>query len=244
LGWYNAGKIINKRIMAQNDSENKEGFFAQYQIPIIVAVILLVAIIGFAVNRGQNSDQNQNDQNNGQASNPQPSPAPAPTPSETPSPTPTPGSANGSNTDGNITAKGVLRTSDNATRGNLMVESASGKIYIATVRDFSSLVGKEVTLNAQGSLNNFAFLGFNEAVAEGPDVGGSNEGQQPPTDVSFTGTLKVSDNLTRGNYLIQSGNTKVYLKTVRDYSALVDSEVVLTASGTLNSFTNARVVKK
>ncbi|HYE22789.1 MAG TPA: hypothetical protein VD998_04340, partial [Verrucomicrobiae bacterium] len=62
-------------------------------------------------------------------------------------------------------------------------------------------------------------------------------------NVSFSGTLKGSDNTSRGNYMIVSGATKVYLKSVRDYSGWIDSQVRLSATGTINSFTNAYLTK-
>ncbi len=229
--------------MAQNDSEMADNFFARYQIPIIIAAIILIAGVLYAVNRDKNTnDENQNDQTS-QETNSTLNPGTQPgevsgTNTEAPSPTPVPAQ-------GNVTASGTLKVSDNTKLGNLMIDSSKGKIYIVTKRDFSSLVDQNVTLNAEGTIDSFKFLGFNEAGTDTSAMGG-NPDQTPvaTADVNFSGTLKTSDNSSMGNYVIVSGNTKVYLKTAHDYASLVNSEVNLTATGTLKSFTNAKVSKK
>lgn len=234
--------------MAQETgSQNKNtggmvGFLQKNQIWVIVAAIVILAGGYWLVTRNDDqttgntneqtnnqSNEGQNEQNNGQNENQN-------------------GDTNGAQTGnqnqntGNVTATGTLLASDNANRGNYMVDSSSGKIYIATKRDFSSLVNKPVTLQAEGTLNSFKFLGFAESNVStpAPDQGGTNE----TGDITATGTLRTSDNLTRGNYVIASGHGKIYLQSSRDYSAWVNQEVILNAEGTLDSFTNALLIKK
>ena len=199
------------------------------QVFLIIAAVVLIGAIIYSVNRdgedtaNQNTNQeaseqllDQNGQSQEQNQNTQTS------------------NAQGS-TAGNVTANGTLLASDNLSRGNLMVMSNLGKIYVSTARDFSGLLSKQVTLQAQGTINQFTFLGFAESV-------GTVAGAETAA-VNFTGTLNNSDNLTKGNYTVTSGGVNVYLKTAHDYSAWVGSTVHLSANGTLNSFTNARLAK-
>jgi hypothetical protein len=126
-----------------------------------------------------------------------------------------------------------------------MIQSDQGKIYIATKRDFSSLLGTNVTLEASGTINDFVFLGF--AESSDSDKGGERDQTPPATktdNVSFSGQLQTSDNTANGNYQIVSGTTKVYLQTVHDYSAWIGADVDLSATGTLQSFTDATLTKK
>ncbi len=216
------------------------GIFQSAQTWIILAIIVIAAIVFFST-RG---DQNQNGSNN-QNQNGQEQSTNGNSDSENPNSPVDNGDVEGTDTEapsGNVTAQGTLKTSDNPARGNLLLDSQSGMIYIKTTRDFSSQIGQEVTMQAQGSLNQFVFLGFAESSV-GQDVGGAPD-EALSGNVSFSGTLRNSDSSTRGNYMITSGGTNVYLKTVHDYSSLVDSTVMLNATGTLNSFTNATVSKK
>lgn len=227
---------------SQNKNTGGMGeFFQKNQIWLIVAAIIILAAGYWLVTRNDDQtddaddDQTSQEQTGQQNQN---STEPTPTPS---------GNVNGSQTGqnqsvGNVSATGILKASDNAARGNLMVDSSSGKIYIATKRDFSSLLDKSVTLQAEGTLNSFTFLGFAESNVSTPasDQGGTGEG----SDVAVTGTLRASDNLTHGNYLVESGSGKIYLKTSHDYSAWLNQQVELHATGTIDSFSNATLIKK
>jgi ribosome maturation factor RimP len=231
--------------MAQETgSQNKNSGFVEFlqknQIWLIVAVIVVLAGGYFLVTRNDDkapeSTNDRNEQGSEQTDGQNP-----PMTDENENQNGTEENGNQGQVSGNVTAKGTLSVSDNADRGNLMIESSSGKIYIATKRDFSALIGKEVSLQAEGTLNSFVFLGLNgETMApEQPDRGGSNESG----NVTFTGTLRGSDNLDRGNYTVSQDGSTVYLQTARDYSAWLDQKVTLTATGTLNSFTSARLTK-
>lgn len=227
--------------------EPNQGFWqknSQYIVPI--AIIIVLAIVLFATQRGkddQAGDEAQNEQTNQNTNSADNNPNPAPTPAQTPTPTATGDAVSG--TTGNVTAAGTLRISDNASRGNLMVESNRSKIYIATRRNFSSLIGKPVNLVASGSLNSFSFLGFKESgIISGIDTearGGAAEGSGT---VIVSGKLANSDNMAKGNYVINSTSGKIYLKSVHNYSVWVGSDVTLTATGVLNSFSNAKLIKK
>jgi hypothetical protein len=251
---YMAETTLNKEPhMANGESQNKnENFFQKYQNWVLAGLVVL-AIIVFFIIRGQvshNNDQNNDNrgmeeqnqgQNSGDGQN-SPTPTPNPTADQTPNPVPA------NSTAGNVSAVGTLKASDNASRGNLMVESSKGKIYVSTKRDYSAWIGKTVTLDAAGTLDSFKFLGFLEAKVagastsdNGADMGGAPEAD---TNVKFSGKLQTSPNASRGNYTIVSGNTVVYFKTVRDYSAWVGSDVTLSAQGSLNSFTHAVLMKK
>lgn len=58
--------------------------------------------------------------------------------------------------------EGVLKSSDDSRRGNLMLQTADGKIYISSSRDFTGLLNKNVTVTYQGALDNFVLGDINE----------------------------------------------------------------------------------
>lgn len=254
--------------MEQNPSQNQnEGFFRKNQNYIIAAVIVVLAIILFATSRGddsanqdgqndQNQEQTEGGQNNENGEENQDEEQSDEQASEDGDAMEEHDAMEG---EGNVSARGTLRASDDATKGNLMLESDQGKIYVQTSRDFRGFIGKEVTLQAEGALDSFTFLGFKEGVADGgamEDKGGDNETddkvieEKPETgdtdggEISLSGRLENSDNAERGNYVINSGEGKIYLKTVRDYAAWVGSDVMLTATGTIDNFSGAVLTKK
>lgn len=225
--------------------EQTEGFWQTNRNYLIGGVIVVIAIILFVVQANKdNNDQTEDQQTAEQNTNTQNGSVNGnDTDSSNPSNQNQNGQTSSNFTSGNVSAVGLLRVSDNTARGNLMVESNRGKIYIKTSRDFSSLVGKSVTMNAEGSLNSFKFLGFNESVtptpADQPDVGGSNEGL-----VQVSGKLEKSGSVEKGDYTIASNQGIIYLKTVHNYDTWIGSDVDLKANGTIQSFTNAVVTKK
>lgn len=150
--------------------------------------------------------------------------------------------------EGDVVVTGTLELSDDLSRGNLMIRSHGGRIYIATRRDFSALLGRAVNLSVRGNIESFTFLGLSEA-GRGAEVAVTRpEASQPEVAAAnafeLSGTLANSDDLSRGNYQILSGRNKVYLLSKRDYSSLLGAEVRLNAQGSIDSFTEARLVKK
>ena len=231
---------------AGGGSQNKNrGVFRNTQTYIILAIIVIAAIIYFSTkddNQNQNNAQNSENQTNEQAQTDQNNSDQAQNDQSTNQDQSNPQDTS-SQQSGNVSASGTLKNSDNLARGNLMIESNVGKVYISTVRDFSAQVDKQVSLNASGTLNEFVFLGLNEAGVDTTARGGEAE-ETPSGNVSFSGKLQNSDNISKGNYVIVSGGTKVYLQSAHDYSTILDSDVDLAATGTLNSFTNATITKK
>ncbi len=249
--------------MDQNSSQNQnQSFFQKNQTYIIGAVIIIVValIIYFAARGDQNQndtddqaenqtteestdesvDQNTNETENQEENQDSMDDQPADT------------SDDQAPESGNVTARGTLRASDAPEKGNLMIEGTSaGKVYLQTIRDYTALLDKEVDLEADGTIQSFVLLGLSQAEAttppvasdDGGAVGGAKE-EEPQRNVSFSGRLQNSDDTARGNFIITSSTTKVYLQTVRDYSGLLDQEVDLMASGTIQSFTNAVLTKK
>ncbi|MBL8029877.1 MAG: hypothetical protein JNN11_01380 [Candidatus Doudnabacteria bacterium] len=53
---------------------------------------------------------------------------------------------------------------------------------------------------------------------------------------TWTGSLKASDNLSKGVYILNVEGKNIYIKTSRDYSSLLDKQVMVTYEGTLESF--------
>ena len=54
--------------------------------------------------------------------------------------------------------EGILKVSDNATKGNLMLVASATTIYIHTSRDSSALIGQQVRVNYKGSLDSFGLV--------------------------------------------------------------------------------------
>lgn len=162
---------------------------------------------------------------------------------------------------GNLNITGKLQASDNASKGNLMVATSHGTVYIHTSRDFSGLQDKEVTAKVNGSMTAFTLVditanngGTAQAGTDTSAKGGSTEAmpQAPETkpetamtgDVHFTGKLNKSTDSAKGTYVIVSGKTAVYIQTSKDYTALVGGDVELSATGSLQNFTAAKITKK
>jgi len=53
---------------------------------------------------------------------------------------------------------GILKTSDNETKGNLMLVTGDRTIYLRTSRDYSALIGKQVSVNYKGTLDSFGLV--------------------------------------------------------------------------------------
>jgi hypothetical protein len=101
----------------------------------IVLVIALVVIIGAIWHSRAKAPKSQvvpQDLNQNRAQQPQPA---------------QPGSGN--------FWEGTLKITDNPTKGNLMLATATASIYINTRRDYSSLVGKQVRISYDGTMQSF-----------------------------------------------------------------------------------------
>lgn len=59
---------------------------------------------------------------------------------------------------------------------------------------------------------------------------------QTSTQSVWTGTLKVSDNLSKGSLMLVNNEHTIYLRTGRDFSKLLNSEVKVSYQGTLEQF--------
>jgi hypothetical protein len=60
----------------------------------------------------------------------------------------------------------------------------------------------------------------------------------------LTGLLKLSDNTQRGNLMLETTKEKIYLFTGRDYSKLLNTQVVLKINGTLENFSLIDIIAK
>jgi hypothetical protein len=219
----------------------------------LIAGLVVVVVIGYFLfqRKDASNPQTTDDQTNSENT------SSAPTGSETSQNTNNSTNQNQTTTGnsvpaGNVSATGTLVVSDNPGRGNLMLlDSSHGKIYVKTSRDFTAIIGKPVTLSAKGTVGSFVFLGFNPSsggvvagttTTDTSAMGGGDT--QPAGTVNLSGTLAASDNQVKGNYIINSSSGKIYLKSQHDYSAWVGSDVALTATGTINSYTSAVLAKK
>lgn len=110
-------------------------------VVVVVAWILLSARTGKAPVQNQNNNQQeqQGNQNNGGQET-------KPTEQEMNS---------GSTAEGGTTVSGTLQVSDNPNRGKLMLVTSDRTVYIFTSRDYSSLIGKDVVMHYEGTLDDF-----------------------------------------------------------------------------------------
>ena len=76
------------------------------------------------------------------------------------------GSTDNSNNASASILEGVLRYSDDPFRGNFKLVSQYSDIYIRTARDFSSLIGLEVLVKINGTLDKFELLDMEPKVAK------------------------------------------------------------------------------
>lgn len=53
---------------------------------------------------------------------------------------------------------------------------------------------------------------------------------------ALEGTLWASDNESKGNLMLVTGNAMVYIRTSRDFNNLKGKEVIISADGTLDNF--------
>jgi hypothetical protein len=74
----------------------------------------------------------------------------------------TPQTQEKSNPAGTFSREGVLLTSDNPSRGNLMLKTQQSVFYLRTSRDFSSLIGKQATVTANGTVEQFSLMNITE----------------------------------------------------------------------------------
>lgn len=63
-------------------------------------------------------------------------------------------------------------------------------------------------------------------------------------NITLKGELKASDNSVRGNLMLETDHTKIYLRTSRDFSALIGKKVEVTIKGTLDSFVLVDIKEK
>ena len=61
---------------------------------------------------------------------------------------------------------------------------------------------------------------------------------------TWTGTLKTSDNSSKGSLMLLTKDYTIYIRTSRDYSALLGKTVSVSYKGTVNNFTLQDIVAK
>ncbi len=60
----------------------------------------------------------------------------------------------------------------------------------------------------------------------------------------WTGLLKASDSPQKGNLMLVTSGRNIYIKTSRDFSALVNKEVIMTYQGDYNNFQLGNITAK
>lgn len=62
--------------------------------------------------------------------------------------------------------EGTLWVSNDQSKGNLMLQSKYALIYLKTSRDFNNLIGKNVLVSTEGTLENFTLLNIEEKITK------------------------------------------------------------------------------
>jgi len=62
--------------------------------------------------------------------------------------------------------EGILKNSDNLKLGNFKLMSSAGEIYLKTTRDFSKLVGLQVLVLINGTMEKFELIDIQSKVAD------------------------------------------------------------------------------
>jgi hypothetical protein len=112
---------------------------------IAVAVIVAIALIAaWQLGKKPVTDQNENQNQNQEMleENRESEKTPTPTPKQSES------------TQGEYW-EGVLLESDNTNKGNYRLQTNDHMLYLRTSRDFSSMLGKNVRVTYEGTLENF-----------------------------------------------------------------------------------------
>lgn len=80
-----------------------------------------------------------------------------------------------------------------------------------------------------------------------------NDNSEAATDLSqsealqgniMEGTLKASDNPKRGNLMLVTASSTIYIYTSRDFTALLDKEVKVSYDGTTDNFRLGDIIAK
>jgi hypothetical protein len=145
-------------------------------IGLIVAVLIVLGLLGYTALKNRSEGPNAT---SGEQSTPtlsptpeQPTPQPTPPPAaNNPSPTPTPVASNltpsptpaPSTAPADLSRTGTLLATDNPDRGNYMLKTDNSVFYIRTSRDFMALIGKKVTMTANGTIEKFTAVDIIEA---------------------------------------------------------------------------------
>lgn len=61
-----------------------------------------------------------------------------------------------------FTRQGILLATDNSARGNFMLKTPTSNFYFRTSRDYSALLGKSVTVTANGTVERFNLIDITE----------------------------------------------------------------------------------
>ena len=89
---------------------------------------------------------------------------------------------------------------------------------------------------------------YSPAPSGSPGASVSPTGSSQPSGNSWEGKLQVSDNATRGSLLLMTQvngrPTNIYIRTARDFGALVGKDVIVTYDGTLDKFVLLNIVAK
>lgn len=238
-----------------NDTQKKTGgFFQDNKNALIVAAIVIIVLAVYFSTRDKTTTGTQNDRKDTEQSEEMRDESSdsmkdeekmadgdsmnADKGASKPTPTATPAATS------NVQFSGMLKMSQDASKGNYMVSSDRGIIYLQTSRDLSAWAGKNVIVNAEGNISQFSITDITPADGMAmADKGGANEmpDMANTPEVTFSGTLQKSAG-PKGNYSITNGKTVVQLQTSKDYSAWVGKTVVLTAQGTLQNFNHAMIV--
>ncbi len=81
-------------------------------------------------------------------------------------------------------------------------------------------------------------------IEEQGDESSSNQMTIKDSENVWEGTLKNSDNTSKGNLMLVTKDHNIYIKTSRDFSQLLGKEVKATYEGSLESFRLGEIVAK
>ena len=118
---------------------------------LLFAVPVVVLLAAGCNSSPQPSTQDNNSQPAQQQTNPDQTNPVTPTPSDS-------SSNSSTSTTNGASWQGTLQKSDSAAKGNYMISVNGHNVYINTSRDYSNLVGKQVSVSYKGSMDNFGLV--------------------------------------------------------------------------------------
>jgi|GEM_PF-2049121 len=123
-------------------------------------------------------------------------------------------------------------------RSNLYFMEYSKKQYAITLAIAAIIVVSLVfiKIRSQKAIAPEQYQNQSQQELPTPQEQDAPQAELPENNNIWQGTLRISDNLKKGNLLLETSDRTIYIYTSRDYSNLLDKKVKVNYQGTLDNF--------